>query len=105
MVKQGETLFSISKIYNLRLNDIKATNNLPGDTIYVGQRLVIVPVEPGKEVKSPDSTVKEDYYYQVQKGETLYGLARKFRIPVKQIQELNYPLNDTLKLDQKIRIR
>ncbi len=105
LVKQGETLFSISKIYNLRLNDIKATNNLPGDTIYVGQRLVIVPVEPGKEVKSPDSTVKEDYYYQVQKGETLYGLARKFRIPVKQIQELNYPLNDTLKLDQKIRIR
>ncbi len=42
IVRQGETLFQISRIYGLSTEDIRATNNLENDVVYIGQRLVIV---------------------------------------------------------------
>jgi len=40
-VKAGDTLFSISKKYNLSVSDIKVLNNLNGDGISLGQLLVV----------------------------------------------------------------
>ncbi|MDP1727330.1 MAG: LysM peptidoglycan-binding domain-containing protein [Bacteroidota bacterium] len=105
-VKQGETLYSISKMYNLKVADIKATNNLSSDTIMLGQQLVIVPPEPGKEVlKSKDESAEESYFHSVEKGENIYLLARKYGVTVKQIRELNPSISDVLAIGQKIRIR
>ncbi len=105
-VKQGETLYSISKMYNLKVADIKATNNLMSDTIMLGQQLVIVPTEPGKDaLKSNDESDEEPYFHTVEKGENIYLLARKYGVPVKQIRELNPSINDVLAIGQKIRIR
>jgi LysM repeat protein len=42
VVRQGETLFSIAKSYGLSVGDIKATNNLSDDQVYIGQKLVVV---------------------------------------------------------------
>ncbi len=105
IVRQGETLFSISRMYNLKRSDIKATNNLTSDTIRLGQRLVIVPVEPVVGQKTQENPSTEAFYHEVEKGETIYGLARKFGVTVKQIKELNFPLNDALLPGQKLRIR
>jgi len=40
-VRPGDTLFSISKRYNLSVSDIKTLNNLNGEGISVGQLLVV----------------------------------------------------------------
>src|SRR5690606_11525191 len=40
-VRAGDTLFSISKKYNLSVSDIKVLNNLNGDGISLGQLLVV----------------------------------------------------------------
>lgn len=42
VVRQGETLFQIAKMYGLTVQDIKATNNLETDQVSIGQRLVVV---------------------------------------------------------------
>jgi LysM repeat protein len=42
IVRQGETLFKIAKMYKLSIQDIKATNNLENEVVFIGQRLVIV---------------------------------------------------------------
>ena len=42
IVRQGETLFKIAKIYGLSPQDIRATNNLENELVFIGQRLVIV---------------------------------------------------------------
>ena len=42
IVRQGETLFKIAKMYGLSIQDIKATNNLENEVVFIGQRLVIV---------------------------------------------------------------
>ncbi len=40
-VQSGDTLYSISKRYNVDVNDLKTINNLQSDNIKVGQKLLI----------------------------------------------------------------
>ncbi|GJL53858.1 MAG: hypothetical protein NPIRA02_09900 [Nitrospirales bacterium] len=40
-VSQGETLFSISRQHGVSVNDLKAWNNLPGNLIKPGQKLIV----------------------------------------------------------------
>jgi LysM repeat protein len=40
-VREGDTLYSLSRRYNVPVNDLVAANRLPTDRIAVGQRLVI----------------------------------------------------------------
>jgi LysM repeat protein len=41
IVKQGDTLFSISKKYNITVDAIKVKNNLSDNAISIGQTLII----------------------------------------------------------------
>ncbi len=41
-VKQGDTLYNISKRFGLTVEDLKTINNLPGNTIKIGQVLIVV---------------------------------------------------------------
>jgi LysM repeat protein len=41
-VVAGETLTSISKIYNVKIDEIKLANNLQGDYLQIGQKLRII---------------------------------------------------------------
>lgn len=42
VVQQGETLFRLSQRYSVSVEDIKKWNNLPDNTIKVGQRITII---------------------------------------------------------------
>lgn len=42
IVKQGDTLFKISQIFKLSVDELKALNNLTDNNIKVGQKLVVV---------------------------------------------------------------
>jgi LysM repeat protein len=101
IVRQGETLFSISKMYNLKPADIKATNNLVSDQISIGQSLTIVPAIAEKE--RPKNA--ESLTHVVEEGETIFLLARKYGVTVAGIKELNKNLDGNLKKGQNIRIR
>ena len=40
-VVKGDTMYSISKKFNISIDDLKAKNNIPDNTISVGQVLII----------------------------------------------------------------
>ncbi|MBP3460782.1 MAG: LysM peptidoglycan-binding domain-containing protein [Bacilli bacterium] len=40
-VKSGDTLYSIARIYNTTVDDIKQKNNLKSNTLSIGQTLII----------------------------------------------------------------
>lgn len=101
VVRQGETLYSISKMYNLKPADIKATNNLNSDQISIGQSLTIVPAISEKD--RPQNA--ESLIHVAEDGETLFLLARKYGITVANIRSLNKNLDGNIKKGQKIRIR
>jgi LysM repeat protein len=54
-VARGDTLWAISKSYDVTIEDIKSANGLTSDTIDVGQELII-PLEPDAVAASPSSS-------------------------------------------------
>lgn len=112
-VKRGETLGGISNKYGVPLTKIKQWNNLKSNNIALGRKLKIVTNErvattakPKTEqavlkatekvtnstIVSKDSIIKK--VHQVEKGETLSMIARKYDVTIDEIKSLN-GLKDT----------
>ena len=91
-VVKGDTLYSIANKYNISVNELKTINNLTNNILAVGQLL---------NVPSGLSLVNS---YVVEKGDTLYSIAKKFDISVNKLKEYNGLETNLLSVGQKILI-
>jgi LysM repeat protein len=77
IVQKGDTLYSLSRTYKLSLDELCRANNIDNSSVLKdGQRLVI-PV------------IAENAKYTVQKGDTLYSIARVNGTTVDELRRLN----------------
>ena len=115
IVKKGDTLYSISKKYQLTVAELRTANNLTeSDVLKAGQKLVIpvADISNAAALSSSSSSQDKTSYigtdtkiYEVQKGDTLYGIARKFSIKLPELLALNnIDTNATIKVGQKIKV-
>ena len=93
-VKSGDSLWSISRKLGVTVNELKDANNLSSNLLSIGQNLII----PGK---IPEKVSNE---YVVQKGDTLYSIARKFNTTVDNLKSLNNITTDSLAIGQILKI-
>ncbi|MGB0166901.1 MAG: transglycosylase SLT domain-containing protein, partial [Luteibaculum sp.] len=114
VVRSGENLSLISKLYGCSIYDLKMANGLANSRIYVGQKLNL----PGGKNKTSTSEVSDvksssrmddnaQYkYYVVQPGDTLWDIAKKHpEVSVSTIRQLNNISNvRNIKPGQKIAI-
>lgn len=99
-IEKGDTLYSLSKKYNTPIDSILKKNKISDPSkIKIGQK-IIIPVK-NEEKKDTDSYIT----YIIQKGDTLFALAKKFGINLSQILKLN-GINDKtpLKIGQILKI-
>lgn len=111
-VAPKETLFSISKLYNVTIDDVKTWNNLKDYTLSTGQQLVIkkqntalttqTTIKPAEVKAVPSSS--GNYTHIVAQGETLYSIARQYNVSVQQIKDSNALASSELKIGQTIMI-
>ena len=114
LVKKGETLYGIAKKYQITISELKAANNLSDkDVLKAGQKLVIpsADIENAATLSSTNSSAStsnsssKTETYIVQKGDTLYGIAKKYDIKVSEIYSLNgMSQKDVLKVGQKLKV-
>ncbi|MDO4376020.1 MAG: LysM peptidoglycan-binding domain-containing protein [bacterium] len=90
VVKGGDTLWSIARKYNLSVNELKSLNNLSGNVLSIGQRLIV-----GKESSND---------YIVSAGDTLWAIARKFNVSVDEIKSLNNLSSNNLSIGMTLKI-
>lgn len=88
-VQRGDTLYSISKKFNVSVDKLKDINNLSFNTLRVGQVLKI-------------PTNEEKVTYTVKKGDSLYSIAREFGTTVSAITNLNNLSTTSLSIGQKL---
>ncbi len=107
IVKEKETLFKIAKLYNLKVDEIMAVNPGLTEALKVGQIIKI----PNKKQSTP--VVKKDdkktnetkpvlKTYSIQKGETLYSIAKMFSITVDELKNVNPGIKESLTPGQVI---
>ena len=100
IVKSGDTLSSISKLYSINKDLIIKLNNLKDQNyIYVGQNLIISESTENSSLKSD----LIDSYHIVQIGDSLTEISNKYNLKVGYLLEINNLNNpDSLKVGEKI---
>lgn len=103
IVKQGETLYSISNEYGVSVNDIKRWNGLSGNSINVGEKLKIYPqkVNPEPPQTGQKSTSGKGRY-TVKSGDTLFRIAQMYQMSVKKLKSLNNLTSNTIRVGQEL---
>ncbi|GMT49380.1 MAG: peptidoglycan-binding protein [bacterium] len=89
-VRRGETLWSISRRYQISVSNlINANSNLSQGKLGEGQNLRI-----------PDS--RRSFRYTVKKGDTIWSIARKFSLSVRELTKINKLSRRSLKAGGKL---
>ncbi|RJE74895.1 hypothetical protein BGP76_17375 [Reichenbachiella sp. MSK19-1] len=99
-VTKGETLYSLSKKYGVSVEDIKEWNDLYDVGLSLGQTLIIHGEGRAFEMKP-----KEVDFHVVEPGETLYGISKKYNIPIQDLLRINQKDNFALSVGERIRVK
>ncbi len=93
-VVSGDTLYSIARRFNTKVDSIKSYNNLTSNLLNIGQILQI----PIKNTEIIYQT------YKIKPGDTLYSIAKMFNTTVSNIMAINDDLSSNLMIGQVIKI-
>ena len=100
-VHKGDYLGRIAKDHNVHVFELKEWNNLKTTNLDIGDKLVIYVKNNQKTKENPQKLIKNEYI--VQKGDTLWGIAKKHDgLSVWKIKSLNNLESDNLKPGTKI---
>lgn len=102
LVKKGESLYSLKKIYHLNLNVINAINQVQGKKLHAGE-ILFIPITHMRSKSTPSfstekkpssknfSNVSQSHSttsYTIQKTDTFFSLAHRFHMSIKHIQQI-----------------
>ncbi|MDP6908912.1 MAG: LysM peptidoglycan-binding domain-containing protein, partial [Flavobacteriales bacterium] len=108
-VKYGETMGGIDARYRCRVSDLRDWNGIRGNLIREGQRLVVYSQVAKKPSTTSTAVVassgKGGRYHVVQRGDTLWDIAKRNGITVAKLKQLNNIRNHyQLKIGTKLKI-
>jgi membrane-bound lytic murein transglycosylase D len=122
-VQRGETLYSISRKYNVSVEGLRRWNNMnASDGLQLNQRLVInsaaatsTPTPSRTTTYDKDNTSDNNTYttpvttnsaeyHTVSAGETLYRISKNYGITVDQIRSLNSLSDNTISVGLRLKV-
>lgn len=108
-VSKGETLYAISRKYQVTVAQIQDWNNLSGTAIREGQVLVVSAPE-AKSIEAPAAKAVDApqtgaaLVHEVKAGETLYRIAGKYNMTPNEVVEMNQLASTTIRIGQKLKV-
>lgn len=112
-VRRGDSLGSIARRYHVTTAQIKEWNGLRSNMIHPGQKLVIrtgakasvSAAKSGTSSKKSKSRQQSARYYTVKRGDTLSGIASKYKgVTVTQIKRANHLRSNNIRPGQRLLI-
>lgn len=104
---KGQRLTDIAKQFNVPLESLRRANDMARSTQVLAADTVLI--IPGPTANATVATAEianrqSNRTYQVRRGDTLSGIARKFNTRVSTIRELNGIKGSTLRVGQRLRV-
>ena len=99
-VQPNQTLYSIARLYNVSVDQLRQWNNLDTAAIRVGQLLVVKP-----SVQLAANPGLNPFLYTVRTGDSLSVLAIKYDTPPEVLKAINSLGDDALYVGQRLFIR
>ena len=126
IVQKGETLYGISNLYHITVDQLTKLNNLIKGKIMVGQKLKLEQLTqstsrkykevtpeiaktepqpiPKPEVSKPVDSEPKVTSHKVESGETLFSIAKKYDTSVDELKEINNLSDGKIKVGQKLKL-
>lgn len=101
-VRRGDTLSQIARAHGSTVAALRQTNNIEGNLINIGQTL-IVPQGSSTPVMA-NTPAAASRTYTVRSGDSLYSIAQRFGVQVRQLQAWN-GVDTLLKPGQQLTLR
>ncbi|HBG71489.1 MAG: hypothetical protein A2W93_14655 [Bacteroidetes bacterium GWF2_43_63] len=106
-VQKGQTLYSISKVYQCTVDEIKSTNHIKDNSLQAGY-LLKIPTQDNKisetDILNTNAGNIESAEYIIQRGESLTVIAQKHNTTVENIRKMNPGIGDNISIGQTIRV-
>ena len=100
IVVKDDTLYNLSKTYNITQEELIRLNPSVKDGLKIGTELVLPKIGDSSE------EVANNYeYHTVIKDDTLYNLANRYQVSQYELLRLNPELSEGLKLGMKLKIK
>jgi lipoprotein NlpD len=97
VIQKGETIYSIARLYGVTADELIKLNSIDDPRA----------IQAGKRIRIPSKSPAISAYdeYQVERNDTLYGIARKYNIAVADLLDMNgFAPGYVIKAGEKIRV-
>lgn len=101
IVAKGDTLYRIAHQYDVTVSQLKEWNGLESDLIAIGQKLAVQSTSRSAEEKEETS----DAFYVIQKDDTLYSIAKRYDISLKDLMEKNSLNSSLIYVGQQLKVK
>jgi LysM repeat protein len=104
-IVKGESVYAISKKYGVTIDAIFELNPSSTDIIYPGDILRIPDTDSTAALQNNTSSNNSDFIdYQVKRGETKFGLSKRFGVSIAMLEEQNPHIINMLQAGHIIKI-
>jgi len=103
-VQSGDTLWGISREYQISVDEIRRLNNMSDASLSLGQRLQVSIDSPSYGGNTAAASSPNTSIYTVQAGDSLWRIATKFNISTNELKALNGLTSNALSLGQQLRV-
>ncbi|MBK5719700.1 LysM peptidoglycan-binding domain-containing protein [Dysgonomonas sp. Marseille-P4677] len=94
-IEAKETLFSVSRMYNISVDDLKKANvGLDESTFNIGKTIRIPSFNTSSVVAGNNASANINIEYKVKKGDTLYNIGKNNNVSVEALLTANPSLKD-----------
>jgi membrane-bound lytic murein transglycosylase D len=102
-VKNGDSLWQIAKDHQVSSNDLQRWNSLKSHNLRPGQTLAL---HGGQAPAAPSASARDaTTYYKVRKGDSLYAIAKRFKVDMQHLQRWNPRAGSAIKPGQTLTLR
>lgn len=105
-VKRGDNLTAIAKANKVDVKDLQRWNNLSGKHLKAGQTLVMQDIRrsSGRTTTTLAANSKKQTKYKVQRGDSLYMVAKRFNVEMQHLKRWNPRVGQALKPGQLLTV-
>ena len=100
-VNRGESLWVIARKYGVRIQDIVTINKLESSRYIRTGQILKIPVSGYADYRQ-EALEAQKTYYTVRNGDTLSGIARKYKTSVSKLKKWNGLRSDFIRKGQKL---
>lgn len=104
-VRRGESLGIIASRYGMGISQLRAWNNLRGNTIYPGQKLSVKAGTAKTAVTASSKSSSSKSVHVVRSGDSLWTIAKEYGTSVDKLKQLNGLSSSRLKINQRLRVK